>query len=411
MASPLDSPRSQSPPPEDPGMESRTNSDWELLSMSQVDVSGSQNSGSSTPKVASQSTIEKPQEASRHQERGQLDDSFFNALGVEGFLQADRGARRGGGFESLLSNPQTEGAWPHLSWSQAGESGVLIAPHTVQTQNDSQLNDYPQWSKASLNEGDALGDDAEAGDSIGTGSGIGRYISQQRDVEPQAEKEEEKEGQRYADSPVSPLTVPASFGAGTSYASSLGTPPVTPPLEEHPHLGSWMGVPETVETPAKTIDAQESELDLGSKEEETKEEELPQAPLVETEEVVSQPVSSVAPVESENEEGEKEPPTALQKWFPYEAWWQKQETLRRWVKSVLSQPLTVWSLGLTTAVLGFLFLHQLWRNRDLQAQLRAGNKRLADQEETIRRLREAMSFRRRVPVLRVPVRFTATTWS
>lgn len=190
-------------------MDSRTNSDWELLSMSQVDVSGSQDSGSSTPKVASQPNLDKPQEASRHQERGQLDDSFFNALGVEGFLQADRGARRGGGFESLLPNSQPEGAWPHLSWSQAGESGVLIAPHSAQTQHDPPSDDYPERSKASVIGGDASSDDA-TGASIERGSGIGLEILQQRDVEPQAEKE--KEGQRYADSPVSPLTVPASFG-------------------------------------------------------------------------------------------------------------------------------------------------------------------------------------------------------
>lgn len=113
--------------------------------------------------------------------------------------------------------------------------------------------------------------------------------------------------------------------AGTSYASSVGTPPVTPSLEERAHLGSWMGVPNPDAAPVKKSEAPESELDWGSKEEETQEDETPQAQMVNTEEVFSQPAGSVATLAgSENEEGEKEAPTALQKWFPYEAWWQKQ---------------------------------------------------------------------------------------
>jgi hypothetical protein len=61
----------------------------------------------------------------------------------------------------------------------------------------------------------------------------------------------------------------------------------------------------------------ESESDLGFDE---VEDNLPVAPA----ESASQPESAVAGVAGSVEQEEKAPLTVLQKWFPYEAWWQKQ---------------------------------------------------------------------------------------
>jgi hypothetical protein len=269
---------------------------------------------------------------------------------------------------------------------------VLVSPPPGQIQDDKPvatgfLNeaDRSQAAASKVIGGNANAAGQDAGSFMGKPSREGLGISQPWNVGAQEEVMQKKEEQQYSDSPVSPLAGPSSFRAGSSYEPPVSGLQHAP--DEQMHSEGW---PDPEEKSGA-----ESESDLGFDE---IEDNLPVAPA----ESASQPESAVAGVAGSVEQEEKAPLTVLQKWFPYEAWWQKQETLRRWVRNVLTnQRVTMWSLGLTTAVLAVLLVHQLWRNRDLQAQLRAGNKRLADQDVYIRRLRDMISPRRRVPVIRV----------
>jgi hypothetical protein len=95
--------------------------------------------------------------------------------------------------------------------------------------------------------------------------------------------------------------------AGSSYEPPVSGLQHTP--VEQTHSEGW--------TDPEEKSGAESESDLGFDEEE---ENLPVAQR----ESASQPESLVAGMAESVEEEEKAPMTVLQKWFPYEAWWQKQ---------------------------------------------------------------------------------------
>lgn len=95
--------------------------------------------------------------------------------------------------------------------------------------------------------------------------------------------------------------------AGSSYEPPVSGLQHAP--DEQMHSEGW--------TDPEEKSGAESESDLGFDE---IEDNLPVAPA----ESASQPESAVAGVAGSVEQEEKAPLTVLQKWFPYEAWWQKQ---------------------------------------------------------------------------------------